>query len=51
MSYVLAAMKIPNEFALGTLRLSVGRYTTKGELTLAANAIHSALQQQLLDNK
>lgn len=49
-SYVLAAMKIPKEFALGTLRLSVGRYTTKEELTIAANAIHSALQQQLSDS-
>ncbi|GAB9473346.1 Cysteine desulfurase [Globisporangium polare] len=44
-SHVLAAMRIPREYALGTLRLSVGRHTTKEELIIAANAIHDAIQQ------
>lgn len=44
-SHVLAAMKIPREFALGTLRLSVGRHTTEEELLFAAKAIHTAIQQ------
>lgn len=44
-SHVLAAMKVPREFALGTLRLSVGRHTTREELVAAATAIHSAVQR------
>lgn len=44
-SHVLKAMGIPREFALGTLRLSVGRHTTREELIIAANAIHNAIQQ------
>ena len=31
-SHVLAAMKLPEEFAMGTIRLSVGRYTTEQEI-------------------
>ncbi|TYZ58323.1 hypothetical protein PybrP1_000021 [[Pythium] brassicae (nom. inval.)] len=45
LSHVLAAMKIPREFALGTLRLSVGRHTTREELVAAAAAVHGAVQQ------
>uniref|UniRef100_K3X836 cysteine desulfurase n=1 Tax=Globisporangium ultimum (strain ATCC 200006 / CBS 805.95 / DAOM BR144) TaxID=431595 RepID=K3X836_GLOUD len=44
-SHVLAAMKLPREFALGTLRLSVGRHTTEQELVVAAAAIHHAICQ------
>lgn len=43
-SHVLAAMRIPREYALGTLRLSVGRHTTKEELIVAANAIYNAIE-------
>jgi len=38
-SFVLKAMKVPHEFALGTLRLSVGRHTTAEEVSKAAAAI------------
>ncbi len=31
-SHVLAAMRLPEEFAMGTIRLSVGRYTTEQEI-------------------
>mmetsp|Transcript_27138 Transcript_27138/g.90199 ORF Transcript_27138/g.90199 Transcript_27138/m.90199 type:complete len:442 (+) Transcript_27138:56-1381(+) len=38
-SFVLRAMQVPHEFALGTLRLSVGRHTTSEEIKHAASAI------------
>lgn len=38
-SFVLRAMGVPTEYALGTLRLSVGRHTTRAELRAAAAAI------------
>jgi cysteine sulfinate desulfinase/cysteine desulfurase-like protein len=38
-SYVLAAMNIPEEFAMGTLRLTVGRYTTEDEIDRAVEEI------------
>lgn len=44
-SHVLSAMRVPSEFALGTLRLSVGRGTTQEELLHAANAIHKAIHK------
>lgn len=44
-SHVLSAMRVPTEYALGTLRLSVGRSTTQEELLYAANAIHKAIHQ------
>ena len=34
-SHVLEAMKIPTEYAMGTLRFSVGRYTTAEEIDRA----------------
>jgi len=38
-SETLGAMKIPVEYAMGTIRFSVGRYTTKSEIDLAAREI------------
>lgn len=38
-SFVLRAMEVPEEFALGTLRLSVGRHTTEDEVDRAVQAI------------
>ncbi len=38
-SYVLSAMNIPEEFAMGTLRLTVGRYTTQDEIDRAVAEI------------
>ena len=34
-SHVLAAMNIPEEYAMGTLRLTVGRFTTEEEIDRA----------------
>ena len=34
-SHVLAAMQVPTEYAMGTLRFSVGRYTTEEEIDRA----------------
>ncbi len=38
-SYVLEAMKVPSEYALGTLRFSTGRRTTKEEVSEAAAVV------------
>ena len=38
-SHVLLAMRVPEEFARGTLRLSTGRMTTRGEIEEAIRAI------------
>ena len=38
-SAVLRAMKVPPEFAAGTLRLSVGRHTLESDVTKAAELI------------
>ena len=35
-SHVLAAMNVPEEYAMGTLRLTVGRFTTKDEIDRAS---------------
>lgn len=44
-SAVLQAMKVPHEFARGTLRLSVGPKTTESEIDLAASIlVHEALK-------
>jgi len=40
-SHVLAAMKVPKPFDLGTLRLSVGKMTTEHEILYAAQVIAS----------
>ncbi|DAZ99519.1 TPA: hypothetical protein N0F65_005391 [Lagenidium giganteum] len=45
-SYVLAAMSVPNEFALGTLRLSVGRTTSEQDVHAAVQAIGAGLVAQ-----
>lgn len=45
LSHVLEAMKVPSPYAMGTLRLSVGRATTGDEIDLAANAITKALEE------
>lgn len=38
-SSTLEAMKVPLEYAMGTIRFSVGRYTTKEEIDLASKEI------------
>ena len=35
LSHVLEAMRVPTEYAMGTLRLTVGRYTTEDEIDWA----------------
>ncbi len=42
-SHVLAAMHVPEEVAMGTLRLTLGRYTTETDITQAAELIRMAL--------
>jgi len=42
-SATLEAMKIPVEYAMGTLRLSVGKYTTTDEIDAAINEIITAV--------
>ncbi|GLE04885.1 hypothetical protein PINS_up013866 [Pythium insidiosum] len=44
-SYVLSSMGVSREFALGTLRLSVGRDTTTAELDLASDAIVDSIKE------
>ena len=46
-SHVLAAMRAPMEFAMGTVRLSVGAPTTQEEIEAAATAIIAAVRRQL----
>ena len=38
-SHVLAAMNVPDEYAMGTLRLTVGRFTNEEEIDLAISEI------------
>lgn len=38
-SHVIAALQVPEEFARGTIRFSVGRETTKEEIRLAATRV------------
>ena len=38
-SHVLAAMRVPVEYAMGTLRLTVGRFTTRDEIDRAIEEI------------
>jgi len=45
-SHVLRAMAIPDEFALGTLRLSCGLSTTEDKIRSAAAAIVAAVKSQ-----
>jgi len=44
-SDVLRAMNVPQEFALGTLRLSFGRHTTESDIDVAASAIIDAVKE------
>mmetsp|Transcript_115169 Transcript_115169/g.229392 ORF Transcript_115169/g.229392 Transcript_115169/m.229392 type:complete len:466 (-) Transcript_115169:69-1466(-) len=46
-SFVLQAMQVPHEFALGTLRLSVGRHTTATEVDRASELIINAARCQM----
>ncbi len=46
-SYVLEAMQVPRHFALGTIRLSIGRCTTTEDIETAAQIVVSAITQQL----
>jgi cysteine desulfurase len=43
-SHVLQAMNVPSEWAMGTLRFSVGRETTVAEIDLAIKTICFALK-------
>lgn len=43
-STVLAAMAVPTEYAMGTLRLSTGRMTTRAEIEMAVAAITEAVR-------
>ncbi len=43
-SATLKAMKVPMEYAMGTIRFSVGRYTTKLEIEKAAQEIINSVQ-------
>ena len=44
-SHVLRAMRVPVEFAMGTIRFSVGRNTTKEEIGRALTEIRSVIQR------
>ena len=42
-SHVLAAMNVPEEYAMGTLRLTVGRFTTEDEIDRAVTEIREVV--------
>lgn len=44
-SHVLQAMQVPLEYAMGTIRFSVGRNTTKAEVDQARKEIQSVIQR------
>lgn len=44
-SYVLEAMRIPPEIAMGTIRFSTGRITTKEDIKLALNEIIQVIKK------
>jgi len=44
-SSVLAAMQVPEDAALGTIRFTVGRYTTEDEINRAAEAVADAANE------
>jgi cysteine desulfurase len=44
-SHVLEAMKVPLEYAMGTLRLSVGKMTTEDEIDRAVTELTKAVQR------
>ncbi len=43
-SSVLMAMKVPDEYAMGTIRFSVGKYTTKDEIDTAIDVIERSVK-------
>lgn len=45
LSHVLEAMRVPREYAMGTLRLTVGRYTTEEEIDRALAEITQVVAQ------
>jgi cysteine desulfurase NifS len=45
-SSVLEAMHVPMEYAMGTIRFSVGRYTTAGEIDRAIDEIVRVVERQ-----
>ena len=45
-SGVLRAMRVPDEYAVGTLRLSVGRHTTVEDVEIGAEKIIAAAKAQ-----
>ncbi len=45
LSHVLQAMQIPQDIAMGTLRFSLGRFTTEEEVDQAAEAIIQTVQK------
>ena len=45
LSHVLEAMRVPTEYAMGTMRLTVGRYTTEDEIDRAIAEITGVVAQ------
>ena len=45
MSHVLEAMQVPVEYAMGTIRFSVGYMTTEAEIVAAADAIETTINR------
>lgn len=44
-SHVLQAMRIPRDFAMGTIRISTGRQTTLSEIEITVNEINQAVNK------
>ena len=44
-SHVLQAMKVPNEYAMGTIRFSVGRFSSKDEIDRAFEEIKNVIKR------
>ena len=44
-SPTLEAMKVPSEFAMGTIRFSTGRFTTKDEISTALEEIQNVIER------
>ena len=51
MSPVLAAMRVPAEYGLGTFRLSCGRHTTEEEIDIAAKCLVGAIANHLMSSQ
>ena len=48
-SSVLHAMSLPLDYAMGTLRISTGRYTTASEIEIAIDDITEAVNKEYKD--